>query len=63
MKLNSMYPAEGATKNRKRIGRGTSSGNGKNSAWSFANSKTRRRRRCAGCRDHAFLYDTRFVKT
>ena len=29
MKLNSMYPAEGATKNRKRIGRGTSSGTGK----------------------------------
>ena len=29
MKLHSMYPAEGATKNRKRIGRGTSSGTGK----------------------------------
>jgi len=29
MKLNSMYPAEGATKKRKRIGRGTSSGTGK----------------------------------
>ena len=29
MKLNSMYPAEGSTKVRKRIGRGTSSGTGK----------------------------------
>ena len=29
MKLHSMYPAEGATKKRKRIGRGTSSGTGK----------------------------------
>ena len=29
MKLHSMYPAEGSTKNRKRIGRGTSSGTGK----------------------------------
>ena len=29
MKLHTMYPAEGATKNRKRIGRGTGSGNGK----------------------------------
>lgn len=31
MKLNTMYPAEGSTKNRKRIGRGTSSGTGKTS--------------------------------
>lgn len=29
MKLNNIYPAEGATKVRKRVGRGTGSGNGK----------------------------------
>ena len=31
MKLNSLYPNEGATKTRKRVGRGTGSGLGKTS--------------------------------
>ena len=31
MKLHTMYPAEGATKNRKRVGRGVGSGTGKTS--------------------------------
>ena len=42
MKLNELRPAEGATKNRKRIGRGKGSGNGKTAGSGEKGQKSRR---------------------
>jgi large subunit ribosomal protein L15 len=42
MKLNELRPAEGATKNRKRIGRGKGSGNGKTAGAGEKGQKSRR---------------------
>ena len=42
MKLNELRPAEGATKNRKRIGRGKGSGTGKTSGKGEKGQKSRR---------------------
>jgi large subunit ribosomal protein L15 len=42
MKLNELRPAEGATKNRKRIGRGKGSGTGKTSGSGEKGQKSRR---------------------